>query len=168
MENRVFTVSYVDGGISCNDLPQNIFTVSWSRKAERPFRHTHPQNFFVLSPSFFLKAQDHKEGMHSTNNHEFIQVISKAKKPISITFQTWKGPWERKRKKKWIKKASVTYIWSGSFSIHSGPLVDLKETGMMWLGDIKQVTWTFIDECSRIMQETVRRRRAKKRRLVWD
>lgn len=47
MENS-FIMSYIDGGISCNNLPQ-YFHCIMIPKAERPVRQTHPIVFLVLS-----------------------------------------------------------------------------------------------------------------------
>lgn len=52
---------------------------------------------------------------------------------------------ERKDDLKGISHIHVVWFIQHTF----WPSCGLKETGVTWLGDIKQVTWTFIDECSR-------------------
>ena len=103
-------------------------------KAERPFRLTHPIDFFLffffvptappLPPPFILRTtkmllssppRRHVERDAFSSTHDFIQLISKAKNPLpshSTKPETKKGAVKQKKNEEGEKKQKKhTHIW---------------------------------------------------------
>lgn len=111
MENRVLPRVTSMEEYPANDVPQNIFTVSWSREAERPFRHTHPKMFFCFCffkfclPLSSSKLRTTKKGTHSANTHEIHTGNIKCKEhPFPSPFKLERAMGRSEKKKGWLKR----------------------------------------------------------------
>lgn len=152
-------MSYVDGGISCNNLPQNIFTVSWSQKLNGLLGRLTPQ---FSTPLPILKAQDHKEALFPplerdafSSTHEFIQLLRRRRTHHHHIQPNREREPRRGRKE---NRKGINHIHL--VSVHSiqhtfWPSCGVKRNGLRWRGQdvTSRQIWTFVvdegEQCER-------------------
>lgn len=157
MENSC-VMSCVNGGISCNDLPQNIFTVSWSQKLKGFLGGLTPLFSVRLPHPPLLKAQDHKEAFSPTlrkGHPPWFHIKGEGAINIHIQPNQEREPWKQKVKQIWPYKESKCINHIHLVSVHfiqytfwpSCGFKTKEKLEMTWLWHDKQIMCTFVLEC---------------------
>lgn len=152
-------MSYVDGGISCNNLPQNIFTVSWSQKLNGLLGRLTPQ---FSTPLPILKAQDHKEALFPLwkGTHSAVPMNSysyyRRRRTRHHHIQPNREREPRRGRKENRKGINHIYLVSVHSIQHTfWPSCGVKRNGLRWRGQdvTSRQIWTFVvdegEQCER-------------------